>query len=134
MVIAYWSINPSYIKYMICTSTLCRKTNCGKFIIVYQHYRVVICITTHPFLTMIFPLLRLHAALERSFLGFLFRYWTHLLCHCYFYFVSDTLCCIRFDWLRASHSSQCRAKPFVASESEAIRRICRAKPFVASDL
>jgi hypothetical protein len=32
---------------MICTSTLCRETNCGKFISVYQHYnynyRVVIC-------------------------------------------------------------------------------------------
>jgi hypothetical protein len=47
MVIAYWSINPSYIKYVICTSTLCRETNCGKFISVYQHYRVVICIKTH---------------------------------------------------------------------------------------
>ena len=50
MVIAYWSINPPYIKYiyMICTFTLCKETNCGKFISVYQHYRVVIsiCIIT----------------------------------------------------------------------------------------
>ncbi len=56
MVIAYWSINPSYIKYMICTFTLCKDTNCRKFISVYQHSRVVICITTHPFLAMLFPL------------------------------------------------------------------------------
>ncbi len=38
MVIAYWSINPSYIKYMICTFSLCKETNCGVFISVYQHY------------------------------------------------------------------------------------------------
>ena len=31
---------------MICTFTLCKETNCGKFISVYQHYRVVICTTT----------------------------------------------------------------------------------------
>jgi hypothetical protein len=40
MVIVYWSINPSYIKYnMICTLALCKETNCGKFIsvCVYQH-------------------------------------------------------------------------------------------------
>jgi hypothetical protein len=51
MVIAYWSINPSYIKYMICTLTLRKETNGGKFISVYQHFRVVICITTHSLLS-----------------------------------------------------------------------------------
>ncbi len=35
MVIVYWSINQSYIKYMICIFTLCKKINCGKFISVY---------------------------------------------------------------------------------------------------
>ncbi len=34
---------------MICTFTLCKETNCGKFISVYQHYRVVICIRTPQF-------------------------------------------------------------------------------------
>ncbi len=47
---AYWSINPSYIKYnmiyyiYVCTFTLCKETKCGKFISVYQHYRIVIYI------------------------------------------------------------------------------------------
>ncbi len=31
---------------MICAFTLCKETNCGKFISVYQHYRMVIFITT----------------------------------------------------------------------------------------
>ncbi len=37
-----------YDIYMICTLTLCKETNYGKFISVsvYQHFRVVICITT----------------------------------------------------------------------------------------
>jgi hypothetical protein len=44
---AYWSINSSYINYIICAFTLFKETNCGKYIsVMYQHFRVVICITT----------------------------------------------------------------------------------------
>jgi hypothetical protein len=46
MVIAYWSINSYCIRYVIYTFALCKETNCSKFISVYQHFQVVICITT----------------------------------------------------------------------------------------
>jgi hypothetical protein len=41
------SVLEYYIRYMIYTFTLCKETNCGKFTSVYQHFKVVICTTTH---------------------------------------------------------------------------------------
>ncbi len=89
MVIAYWSISPSYIKYMICTLTLCKETNCGKFISVYLHlylYRDMYYKTSLHFQRRCTEGKRKRRTISsdtRSYIGMYVGHWMTSLCWCH---------------------------------------------------
>ena len=108
MVIAYWSIYSYYIKYMIYAFTLCKETNCGKFISVYQHlYRDMYYNTPFPHnvLSIVKVACSIGEKLSRVFISFI---------------------------RGLSHSSHWWAKPFVALVSKAFHRIAHCRCYCHS--